>query len=350
MSLSLLVVEGDGYERGFKHGSTLKSLIVQNVENWKSYIESRHCIDASEFIDNMFTTTSYLSAVESHCPDLLQEVRGIADGSGYDFKTIFCFQLLPEEWTFDKKGVKETAERGDHCSVVGVQTEESTILSQNMDITKFYNGTQTLLHVKTAGVEYFSFTMAGFLALCGLSNRGIAKCCNTLSQICTSVHGVPVTFIVRMALSCNSFAEAKNLLQSVPHATGMNYAIASATEWTSLECSANKVHECKFERNMYHTNHPLGSDDLKCLDPYVSSSSKARLQFLESKLTELPTNCVTENHIKSWLGQSPLCLHEEHNTGFTFGSLVISLSEARKPVLHIAPGPPNQTEWITLEF
>lgn len=82
-----------------------------------------------------------MQAVSSHCPELLQEVRGIADGCGLDFETMFAFQLLPEEWVFETK-TNQTVERDGHCSVVGVQRESTVVLAQNMDINRFYNGGQ----------------------------------------------------------------------------------------------------------------------------------------------------------------------------------------------------------------
>jgi hypothetical protein len=57
---------------------------------------------------------------------------------------MFAFQCLPEEWVFEAK-VEELAERDGHCSVVGVKVSENqTILSQNMDINRFYDGGQVL--------------------------------------------------------------------------------------------------------------------------------------------------------------------------------------------------------------
>lgn len=131
----------------------------------------------------------------------------------------------------------------------------------------------------------------------------------------------------------------------------MNYSIASATDWSSLECSANKVCECNTGTPTFcHTNHPLVSDDLTRPDPHVSLSSKNRFSFLTQKFSDTPVGEITEDHVKDWLSQHPVCLFEEHNTGYTFGSIVMVLSITEKPVLHLSPGPPSITPWSTLVF
>lgn len=166
-----------------------------------------------------------------------------------------------------------------------------------------------------------------------------------------------------MLLACKAVEEAKFLLDSVPHASGMNYTVASPTDWASLECSANKVCECipEGESHNYsflphtghkvftHTNHPLKSDDLVKPDPYVSLSSRNRLSYLQEKLASIPHSEIDEEHIKAWLGNHPVCLYEEHNTGFTFGSIVAVLNK-ESPILYLSPGPPSVTPWITLTF
>lgn len=217
------------------------------------------------------------------------------------------------------------------------------------------------------GVQSYILTIAGFIGLCGMNNYAVGQCCNTMSQVKTDDQGVPVTFFVRcgrilssaltpgrIILGCKSVADVKDRLNSVPHASGMNYTVCSATEWTSLECSANRVSECFDSKNsdfkvFCHTNHPLVSDDLKCENPPVSVSSKNRFEFLTEKLNT-DVKEISEDEIKSWLSQHPVCIFEEHNTGFTFGSLVMRLSPATGPVLYVSPGPPSITKWATLTF
>jgi len=54
----------------------------------------------------------------------------------------FVSSLLPEEWMFDHE--VDTSER---CSIVGIKHKEKTILAQNIDMSKFYSGSQVFTTV-----------------------------------------------------------------------------------------------------------------------------------------------------------------------------------------------------------
>eukprot|EP01127_Copromyxa_protea_P011948 TRINITY_DN3064_c0_g1_i2.p1 TRINITY_DN3064_c0_g1~~TRINITY_DN3064_c0_g1_i2.p1 ORF type:complete len:223 (-),score=13.80 TRINITY_DN3064_c0_g1_i2:113-781(-) len=222
-----------------------------------------------------------------------------------------------------------------------------------MDINRFYDGGQAVLRIKEAdGVEICALTIAGFLGLCGGNNYGVGQCCNTLSQICTSPTGLPATFLGRSILTHKTVADAISFVKSVPHASGIAYTIASHTEWASLECSANKVCDCVTEGSpsFCHTNHPLSSDDLVSEHPYVSDSSIRRLSYLHEQIASLTSlEGVTEHDVQKWLSRHPVCLFDDHNTGFTFGSIVMVLTEAA-PVFYISPGPPSITAWLKITF
>lgn len=154
-----------------------------------------------------------------------------------------------------------------------------------------------------------------------------------------------------------------SLLNLVPHASGMTYTVASPTQWVSLECSAKKVVDSvePHSKTLSHTNHPLKSDDLIRPDPYVSLSSLKRLDYLVEKLSSVKVEEVNEITVQSWLSHHPVCINEgmlpaflggnstDHNTGFTFGSVVMVLTET-EPVFYISPGPPSVTEWSRLPF
>jgi hypothetical protein len=162
---------------------------------------------------------------------------------------------------------------------------------------------------------------------------------------------------------CKDVPEAVSLLNSVPHASGMTYTVASPRQWVSLECSAKKVVDSvdPLSRTLRHTNHPLKSDDLICPDPYVSLSSLKRLEYLTEKLSTVNVEEVTEATLQNWLSCHPVCINEgmsnfylcfdwsDHNTGFTFGSVVMVLT-GTDPVFYISPGPPSVTAWSRLTF
>ena len=69
-------------------------------------------ISLSTPINKKYKETNYLSAIKKYTSSLLEEVKGIAEGSKIDFDTIFAFQLL------DEFLLNAEESRIDHCSSI----------------------------------------------------------------------------------------------------------------------------------------------------------------------------------------------------------------------------------------
>jgi isopenicillin-N N-acyltransferase-like protein len=179
--LRVVVLEGPPYNRGLMHGKTLKKEINELVRLWKADLEKVYKMKADTFISNFLKKTDFTKAIKKWTPELLEEVRGISEGSGIDFNTIYAFQLIDEIWA---NGDDIAAE---HCTSIGVNRrgENPTFVAQNMDIPLFYHGYQTLLHIKHSGsdLESFVLTAPGVIALNGMNSSSVAINCNTLIQL-----------------------------------------------------------------------------------------------------------------------------------------------------------------------
>ncbi|MCB0280015.1 MAG: hypothetical protein KDD94_10950, partial [Calditrichaeota bacterium] len=139
-----LELSGTAYQRGYRHGSELKDKIYELVDKWKKSIEYVYKVPADDFVRNFVKTTDFISDIRKETPDLLEEVKGIADGCGLDFETIYAFQLVDEMW-FNGEQVM-----ADKCTCLSVKKNGMypTLASQNLDIPKFYHGYQTVLKIK----------------------------------------------------------------------------------------------------------------------------------------------------------------------------------------------------------
>src|SRR6185503_16969789 len=63
--------------------------------------------------------TGFLAAIERHTPDLLAEVRGIADGSNVAFDRTLALNLMDEEWW-----LTAPAEPRNACTLIAVGPRE----------------------------------------------------------------------------------------------------------------------------------------------------------------------------------------------------------------------------------
>lgn len=371
MKNHILVLSGSPRERGRAHGETLKPEIIDNVKTWKADIAEANKCDPDLYLQEFLNARDYFPAIEKWAPEVLEEVRGIGEGAGIDFQSIFAFQLMDEEWKYNiHKNLDEKAKK-EHCTGMGIFGEfgEAPILAQNMDLPNLFDGTQKLFHIKypDSYLESFIFSFSGLIGLTGMNNRSIGICCNTLKSLNYAVDGLPVAFIVRGVLSKVTGDEAENFVKNIRHASGQNYLIGSPSRVMDFECSANQVKSFSLypgATRVYHTNHPLvnndqsmykeafdklSNEDQKQVDAFHQNTLD-RFSFVEKELKDLNSR-VDENKVKQILSsrEVPVCFDRAKDAmGITFGTLIMKLSAL--PELYISFGPPSSEEFEIYRF
>ncbi|MGH9429834.1 MAG: C45 family autoproteolytic acyltransferase/hydrolase, partial [Terriglobia bacterium] len=292
--LKVMVLEGTPYQRGLIHGKTMKDQIHQLVRLWKAQLADVFKTDADVFIKRFAKQTEYVAAMKKWTPDLLEEVKGIAEGAGIDYETMLVFQFGDE--------CAGEAITGERCSSLGFgkTDKQPAMVAQNMDIESYYDGFQMVLHIKhkDSDLESFALSIPGCVGLCGMNNQRIGICCNALAQVNYARKGLPVVAIVRGVLQQGTEKEAVAFLQRVEHASGQNYVIAGPEYVYSFECSANQIKPFQPEGRkdiVWHTNHPLANDDYNAAyralreekeHEKLEANTWARMQCLEKHLTK----------------------------------------------------------------
>jgi predicted choloylglycine hydrolase len=363
-ALTVITLEGPAYKRGLTYGTKLKNEIRQLMTRWKDNLRETYKMDPDAFIAKFFAKTNYVAAMKQWTPDLLEEVRGLADGVGVDQSTMLVFQFVDEYWV---NGEDVAAE---HCSALGVgrRGAQPALVAQNLDIEGFNDGSQIVLHVKhpDSDLESFVFTPAGIIGANGVNNHGIGICANTLAQLRHGREGLPVACVIRGVLAQKTFESATEFVHKIQHASGQNYIIGGPEKVVSLECSHGKVSPFSpGEANdlVFHTNHPLSNDDYDAkFRDYLAKnkdalkkpvSTTARFNSLKSRLSK-DTAVIDLAAVKRILSshdsqEFPVCRPLNTPSGvYTFGSTIMVLSD--KPELHIAPGPPDVVPYRVLSF
>lgn len=370
-----VLMEGPPYVRGAAYGETLRAEIQELVGLWERALERNTGLSSGGFITRFLEQTSYLPAIKQHAPELIEEVKGIAGGSGVSFDTMFVFQLM-DELILNARDVAA------HCSSIGVDKTEtkSALLGQNWDIESYVHGFQTVLHVKEwkSDLESLVFTYAGLIGAFGVNNHGTGLCLNSMPILSHAQSGLPVAYVVRAVLQRSTSEEALRFLEGVKHASPQNYLIGDPQKITDLECSAGKVVRYSAPQPpglVLHTNHPLINDDYS--DDYrvlladrargvrtnefyhgaiqhVEQNSGTRLASLEKLLGGLTPDEITVAKIKAVLSSHdsedhPICadLGEEGKVA-SIVSTVMELSD--DPLFHVAFGPPDKTPFTTYGF
>jgi isopenicillin-N N-acyltransferase-like protein len=367
--LRVITLEGTPRQRGQIYGETLRTKISDIIKNWKDNLHKSLDMNPDKYLSQMLKDTNFLPAIKKWTPDLLEEVKGIAESAGVDFNTMYAYQLGDEDyWYGREQRINVEMKQANKCSVLGVFDGKGrkTLLAQNMDIESYTDGYEVLLHIKhqNSPLESLIFTISGYISLTGMNNSPLAVCVNALLQLNYSTEGLPVAYVIRGLLEKTNLNDAVRFLHAIKHASGQNYAIAAPDNVVSYECSENKASQfIPYEgaTRIYHTNHPLANDDQSTYKEMLKkfgfdrkkrpkSNSEVRFDFLKDKLKDTSQE-VTVETVKSILGshEIPICFHKEPDDGgMTAGCLIMELTKS--PTLHLAPGPPCSTKFEVFKF
>ncbi len=355
--IRVLTLEGTPKERGYIHGETLKTEIIEILERYKYSLKFNYKRNPDWLIDYFLSNTNFLTSIKRWAPQLLEEIEGIAEGVGVDFNEIFALQMVAHDegwWFFQNTSFEK-------CSSLGcIKSEDQPVLiAQNLDLPNIFEGLEVLLHIKYEGssLESYVLSHAGFLGEFGINNQSVAICCNSLSShLNNSPNGLPFTYIIRSILEQPNLKKAEEFLTKIQHASAQNYIIGGSDCILCYECSANKIiHFEPYEdaQRIYHTNHPLKNDDLivPALKLSNLSTSHDRLDYLERRLKD-SSKKITIDTIKNILRShfGPICVHHisQPNSGYTFSSVIFSLSTP--PNFYLTVGPPCLKEYEEFKF
>ncbi len=352
--LSVLELNGTPYQRGLMHGRSLKKEIQELVRRWKADLEKSYSVPATTYIEKFLAASDFQPAIERWTPGLLDEVRGISDGAGIDFETMYAFQLVDESWVmgpdlgFSKCTTIAARKRGDSPALV----------SQTLDIPAFYHGFQTVLRIAGSEEEpgALIFTFPGFIAANGLNDRSVAVCVNAVTQLAYSAKGLPVAFTIRGLLRQKTYEGAVRFLEKIQPAAPQNYVIGGFEKVASFERSAERMDEfvpfgdAEFT---YHTNHPLVNDDF---NPRFIEELKKRGMRLDEYKARCPRfkflgQAFKDNAATLDLGVLKRVYSDRDsriNNPSTYGCTIMVLGD--RPELHIAPGRPDEVPFEVVDF
>jgi len=371
--IPVVEMAGPPRERGWIYGESQRHRIAGILDKWYADIAATHGVEPRRYIADFMAETDFRPAIEEHTPDVMEEVRGLAEGAGVDLEVMLAFNCMDEEWWYGRERLARSGggrgDDGEHCSALGIagQAGLPTYVAQTMDIAGWSEGFQVLLDHRDerTGLRSLMFSVAGMVMLNGMNDRGIAVCCNTLLQLERRKDGLPVQFMTRGILAQDSFEKAVAFAETVPHASGQNYTIGAPGRVVSLECSAHRTARYvpgEDPHRVWHTNHPFANDEITrgAGSPLAEGGVMASDNTVERYAClsrRIGSGRVTEESIKATLASRDHPHHPvsrrvepgaEHVIGFTAGGMIYVLESP--PRLELAAGPPCSTEWKSFGF
>jgi len=352
--LRVLELTGTPYEIGRAHGQALKPEIRELVGRWQADIEKSFGMPAPVYIEKLLAASDFQPAIERWTPGLLDEVRGIADGAGLDFPTVYAYQLIDENWVL---GPDLAASK---CTSFAARKKggRPAVVAQTLDLPVFYNDYPTVLRIRGGRGEpdALVFTVPGVIAANGLNDRSVAICVNAVTQLAYSAKGLPVDFVVRGILRQKTYEEAVRFLKEIQPAAPQNYIIGGPERAASWERSADRLAEfVPFDgaEFTYHTNHPLVNEDF---NPRFTAHIKKSGMSLETYKALCPRFRFLQASFKDNGADLSLAVLKrvfadrgsQINNERTYGCTIMVLGD--HPTLHIAPGRPDEEPFQVLGF
>jgi isopenicillin-N N-acyltransferase-like protein len=336
--MEVITCAGTPRQRGEQHGEALRHQIADGLARWSEAIATAHGVNADTYIDEFVHGTDFLSAIRRWTPKLLEEVQGIARGSGQPWEWIYACNLLDEEWTW------ASAHRRGHppgCTMVGIVPQDGPpLLAQTMDINRFHDGAQAVIRLEgDVDPDVLVFTRAGMIGLTGCNAAGLAVVVNNLDVLPASRTGLPVAFAIRGILERRSLGDATAFFSEMTHATGQHYGLASPEGLASVEAWATGVTvNTEPGARLVHTNHPLSTEPIAddAEERFKLSRTRERLDFVERGSRA----CHDASGIQKMLSDRtvPISL-DAMSPSMTFGAVVYECSVPAK--MRIALGPPH---------
>jgi isopenicillin-N N-acyltransferase-like protein len=353
-SLPFLRLCGPPRAQGRQHGETLRKSISDVRHRWRESLTQRFGVHPDSFIEAFLAQTRFVAAMRYWTPALLEEIEGIAEGSGRSLAETLAFQFMDEEWWFGARHYRQPSAEANHCSIIASRGREgqAPILAQNMDLRAYLDGGQAVISTaRNGGPRTTIMTICGMIGLCGANEAGVGVAVNTLWQLPSAADGLPVACVMREILEQPDLAAAAKWICQPRHASGQHYLIGDPEGFASFEASATMVSNIPWKDSLVfvHTNHPLAAPPNERLRR-AEEDSRGRYSAL---CTLMGVNSPTLDEVKAALSSRerphPISVRpspDDATSTMTFASIVMELT--RPPTIQLASGPPCSNAYFPI--
>ncbi len=334
----LFRARGTHRELGRQHGEQAASRIEQHLD----LMCATHKIARAELRRRAL---QFLPMFERHCPHLVDEMRGIAEGAHIEMAEAMACNIrgLPE------RGGQE----GCTAYVVGRDgaAERGILAGQNSDMNNDVPPLAYVLHLQPKDKpEVLIWTFGGMLGYHGMNSAGVAHFANALGGGPAARFAMPHYPVKRMMLECTSLEQAVNLLRTVPLNSNGNYVLCDG-QGRILDIEATTAGPEMIRDNgagfLAHTNHFLCpryarkenfAQSWKDSFPRIDRMNHL-IRSRYGSLTVADMQAFLRDHSGSPTG---ICRHDGDSR--TVASLIAEPARRR---MHVAAGNPCQSRYVT---
>ncbi|MGN6187518.1 MAG: C45 family autoproteolytic acyltransferase/hydrolase [Conexibacter sp.] len=226
----LVEVAGSARARGEQYGRAVAGRIRRSVERYAALYAYHARIDWAAACER---ARAYVEPIEAYDPRYLQELEGIAAGSGLSLLDLVALNIRTEIINSARVlGLAPTVAGPAECTSLGARRADGdVIVGQNWDYYAHCRQTVVVLAaVPDDGPSFVTVVEAGLLAKAGMNAAGLALVTNGIATVHDDgTPGVPYHVLLRALLEADSLAAARTALVRAPRraATG-NYLLGTA--------------------------------------------------------------------------------------------------------------------------
>lgn len=345
-TFSIVRVSGSNYDMGFSHGQQCSSLIRSLIQTITQ--QSKLGISKEELVSR---ARKYQPVLEDNNADLLDEIKGIADGAKIPYDEILALNLYPD--------LEPTAY--DYCTTFGIAGEfmedGDLLVAQNADYFSSYDRYTILLQLNSSrGPKISCVTEAGTVGTAGINSEGLIRVGNGIYSKNQKI-GVPYYFLRRRMLEQKSVSDVLKIVRTQNRSNSSGHLLADKTgEILYLETTVDddRVLQPKNGR-IAHTNHFVHPDFTKYEQGLVTDSPK-RLASIQNRLDSRAN--FNLNDAKEFLRDHEnypfsICRHEgdmELSGGMRWKTNASILLRSKMRTAYACLGYPCKNEYSKLDF
>jgi len=350
-------VSGAALERGRQYGEQTRERVARSVEAYAAVYEE---IAGLGWDDVLVQARRYAEPIERFQPRYLEEMRGLAEGSGQDLEAILAINVRTEIMLSAKaRQAEEDGAPGapGECTSIAalpaVTDSGHTILSQNWDWLPHTVETIVVLEARQSeGPSYVTVVEAGLLAKAGFNSFGVGVGTNALIDTAdVGEPGVPYHVCLRALLDAEYLPAALAALQRGRRSSSANYILAQAGgQAVDIEARPGDHTRLRLiepsEGLLVHTNHFVGSPGATDVGVWWMNDSPFRY-FRARELLRTRTGPVSVDLLQRIFSDHAnhpvsICAHADlrekpTDQGETTASLIMDLEDR---VLWLADGTP----------
>lgn len=359
MKIPVICISGSSYELGCEHGSQAKAAVQENVH---FYLDLWKYFSGAERDQVLKDTQKFIPYIEKLDPELLEELKGVAEGSEMRFEEIVALNCRWElNYAYMPSTSRWTAPGG--CTSYSITPEATkdgkTFVGQNWDYKPGAKNSRTILHIKQdKKPDIIMNTEAGIIGHKGFNSAGIGVCLNFIrSEKDAFQPGLPVWIKVRSILNSESLPDCMKILMTFEGPNSVNMVIAHRDgEAIDIECTPNDTFFLYPEQGILtHANHFQSlsfreKDTGKGLLPDTVIRSHRASRLLRDRRGDLQFDTI-KDILKDHFGYpDSICRHRDeflqsNEQWETLTSMIIDLTEGK--MIYTA-GPPCSYPYETI--